>query len=284
MNPAENDRDYLEDGSTFDPLAEALEENAPALQRFLLSVDAVASEFLTEEKIAKNLARVKDGGPGNAAPPPETWPWTARSQAGARAVPDTAWRTDPIAANAEPPRPLSPGYARLRGNRCYYRAHDVRVTSLFVSLSGQRYDLDDLDDFRVARQPIRPPLLTIPLITAVWLLPLPWQGHSVWVAVGVAVALTAFVLSWLLWRRRQRSYELWARYRGLTVQVFWSTDEETFTELCQAILAAKGDRPGQQPAVPPAARQPARGRLAAMVRTLPLTSGPRPLPHGTRVG
>jgi hypothetical protein len=146
------------------------------------------------------------------------------------------------------PRRTDPPPRRARGvptmSKHYYNHGGIQVTSDELSVHGRRYQLAQFSQLRIARGSTSRATSVCLGIAGLFLVlsSCSWQlGNQ---PVGVSIAGSALavlaVLGALVTRRvRPRPYELWAEYRGHTVQVLWSRDERVFNQIRFAICRAR---------------------------------------------
>jgi len=125
----------------------------------------------------------------------------------------------------------------------YYDDAGVLVTSHELVVDAQRYELSELHGLRIVRGEASPAGRICALLAVLFVLPgsCTLQTAAWTVGIGLsAVGVLALGAAALIIRRlRPRPYELWAQYRGHTVQLLWRPDERTFNAIRFAILRAK---------------------------------------------
>jgi hypothetical protein len=115
-------------------------------------------------------------------------------------------------------------------------------------IGGRRYDLTELSHLRTVRGPHDSPTIKAMVTLGVILAALvgvmvasradtPIQLSAV-PALGAALLLP-LVLASVGYRMRPRPFELWAEYRGLTVQLFYSESEREYNQVCRALVRAR---------------------------------------------
>jgi hypothetical protein len=65
------------------------------------------------------------------------------------------------------------------------------------------------------------------------------QLQPMGVAGAVAGAVLLGVIALLINWRNPRSYEMWAEYRGLTIQLYYSDSERRYQAVCRALIRAR---------------------------------------------
>jgi hypothetical protein len=93
------------------------------------------------------------------------------------------------------------------------RQPGIRVSGRWFIVGSRRYDVTELSHLRTVRGP-RDPLTIRAVITT-----------------GVVLAAIG--------RLRPRPFELWAEYRGMTVQLFYSDSEREYGQVCRALVRAR---------------------------------------------
>jgi hypothetical protein len=115
-------------------------------------------------------------------------------------------------------------------------------------IGGRRYDMTELSHLRTVRgrhdSPTIKAMVTLGVILAALVGVMvasrantPIQLSAV-PALGAALLLP-LVLASVGYRMRPRPYELWAEYRGLTVQLFSSDSEREYNQVCRALVRAR---------------------------------------------
>lgn len=128
------------------------------------------------------------------------------------------------------------------------RLPGIRVTGRWFIVGNREYDVTELSDLRTVRG-AHDPLTVKAVVTAGVILAAigaalaaSSASHPIHLsavpALGAAL-LVPVVLAWLGYRLRPRPFELWAEYRGLTVQIFYSDSEREFGQVCRALLRAR---------------------------------------------
>lgn len=140
---------------------------------------------------------------------------------------------------AGPPRPAS---------LTLYDRPGIRITGEWFIVTGRRFRIDELADLRTARGPHAPVVARAVVAAAVVL-----AGMGVvlgftsevtqidaltYLALGVA-ALVPVTVALLGQRLRPPHFELWGRYRGMTVLLFSSDDERQYGQVTRALVRAQ---------------------------------------------
>ena len=137
--------------------------------------------------------------------------------------------------------------ARVPGRRTYYDHHGVHVTDQVMDIVGRRFTLAYLSDLRAARGPLDPVATFASVIAGVMMLLALAVAISVddmaLTAVLLPAGLVPAALAAVTCRLRPRMLELWADYRGAEVQLYWSFDEQTFNQVCRALVRAREAQP-----------------------------------------
>ena len=123
-----------------------------------------------------------------------------------------------------------------------YRRNGVLVTRRWLVVNSQRYALRELRNLRTAqgdRRPIGAGLviaagsLFVTILAAAQALSIQtWVAAAVGLVVPAAVVLIAVATS-------PRACELWAEYRGMTVQLLWMDERENYNQICRALTRVK---------------------------------------------
>jgi hypothetical protein len=118
----------------------------------------------------------------------------------------------------------------------------IRVTDKWFVVGQRRFDVTELQNLRTVRGPHHPMVLRagICAMIGVALIGLFLQQLR---PLGVAGAVTAVFLLGVValglnWRN-PRSYEMWAEYRGLTIQLYYSDSERHYQSVCRALIRAR---------------------------------------------
>jgi hypothetical protein len=155
-------------------------------------------------------------------------------------------------ATREGPRPEGPpsGRPAFVTSRPDALLHQpgIRVSGRWFIVGSRRYDVTELSHLRTVRGP-HDPLTIRAVITAGVVLaaigavmaassasrPIKLSAIP---ALGAAL-LVPVVLAWVGHRLRPRPFELWAEYRGMTVQLFYSDSEREYGQVCRALVRAR---------------------------------------------
>jgi hypothetical protein len=123
----------------------------------------------------------------------------------------------------------------------YYRDGATCVTDTWLVVSGRRYAIAHLRRPRTVRSlggpTVKGAALTSGVVAVGILLVARHLSTVGWIGAGVALAVPVVVLAGGLARAR-RPYELWAEYRGLTVQLLCEPDAGRYAKICQALTLA----------------------------------------------
>jgi len=140
----------------------------------------------------------------------------------------------------------------------------IRVTDKWFVVGQRRFDVTELQNLRTVRGPHHPMVLRagVGAMIGVALIGLFFQQLQPMGVTGAAVGAAllgaiALVINW----RNPRSYEMWAEYRGLTIQLYYSDSERRYQAVCRALIRAR-ERAWLQ-AVPESYRTAAAASAAA---------------------
>lgn len=123
-----------------------------------------------------------------------------------------------------------------------YRRDGVRVTERWLTVETRRYQIRELRNLRTARGDRRP-LGAHTVVPAAGLM-VAFVGATqclamnTWASVAGGMVLPVAVFA-IAAANRPTACELWADYRGLTVQLLWLDDREHFNQICRALTRAK---------------------------------------------
>jgi hypothetical protein len=128
------------------------------------------------------------------------------------------------------------------------RRPGIRVTGRWFIVGSRRYDVSELSHLRTVRGPHDPLTLRAVITTGVVLAAIgavmaassasrPIQLSAL-PALGAAL-LVPVVLAWMGYKLRPRPFELWAEYRGMTIQLFYSDSEREYGQVCRALVRAR---------------------------------------------
>lgn len=134
------------------------------------------------------------------------------------------------------------GQPANRPSATLYQRGGIAVTQCWLTVANRRYRIDELTNLRTARGSRRPLKaftfsaaggLAVVLIAAT-------QAFSIsaWAGIAAALALPAVIIA-IAAANRPQPCELWADYRGLTVQLLWLDNREHYNQVCRAITRAK---------------------------------------------
>jgi uncharacterized protein DUF6232 len=123
-----------------------------------------------------------------------------------------------------------------------YRRPGVLVTRRWLVVNSQRYPIRDLRNLRTAQGDRRPigsgtviaaGSLLVVVIAVTQCLAMPALLAA---AVGLVVPTAVLAIAVA---SAPRACELWAEYRGMTVQLLWLDDREQYNQICRALTRAK---------------------------------------------
>lgn len=128
------------------------------------------------------------------------------------------------------------------------RRPGIRVSGRWFIVGSRRYDVTELSHLRTVRGRHDPLTVRAVITTGVVLAAIaalmaassasrPMKLSAV-PALGAALVVPV-VLAWVGHRLRPRPYELWAEYRGTTVQLFYSDNEREYGQVCRALVRAR---------------------------------------------
>ena len=150
-------------------------------------------------------------------------------------------------ARQEGERPARPTFVRSQPGTLLHQP-GIRVTGRWFIVGSRRYDVTELSHLRTVRGR-HDPLTTRAVVTTGVVLAAvgavmigstasrPIQLSAV-PALGAAL-LVPLVLAWVGYRLRPRPVELWADYRGTTIQLFSSDSEREYGQVCRALVRAR---------------------------------------------
>jgi hypothetical protein len=123
-----------------------------------------------------------------------------------------------------------------------YRRDGIHVTLRWLTVDNRRYRITDLQNLRTARgdrRQLRASTLSFAAgLMVVLVVASQYLAVALLPAVAVGMVAPAAVLA-IAAASRPHACELWADYRGLTVQLFWLDDRERYNQICRAITRAK---------------------------------------------
>jgi hypothetical protein len=118
----------------------------------------------------------------------------------------------------------------------------IRVTDVWFVVGQRRFDVTELQNLRTVRGRHHPMVLRtgVGALIGVALIGLFFQqlqplGVTGAIAGVVLLGAIALVIDW----RNPRSYEMWAEYRGLTIQLYYSDSERRYQAVCRALIRAR---------------------------------------------
>lgn len=134
------------------------------------------------------------------------------------------------------------GRPSARPDVTLYERDDVRVTLNWLTVDRQRYQIRELRNLRTARGDRRPvgAHMFIPAagLMVAFVAVTQCLAMDVWASLAGGAALPTAIIAFAMANRPQ-ACELWADYRGLTVQLLWLDDREQFNQICRALTRAK---------------------------------------------
>jgi Family of unknown function (DUF6232) len=118
----------------------------------------------------------------------------------------------------------------------------IRVTDKWFVVGQRRFDVTELQNLRTVRGPHHPMVLRTGIcamigvaLIGLFFQQLPALGTAGAVAAVLLLGAVAQVINW----RNPRSYEMWAEYRGLTIQLYYSDSERRYQAVCRALIRAR---------------------------------------------
>jgi len=140
-----------------------------------------------------------------------------------------------------PPAPATTGHGQTLAAE-HLNLPGIRVTDKWFVVGQRRFDVTELQNLRTVRGPLHALVVRagVGALIGVALIGLFVQQLQ---PLGVAGAITGVVLLGLIaqvinWRN-PRSYEMWAEYRGLTIQLYYSDSERRYQAVCRALIRAR---------------------------------------------
>ena len=130
--------------------------------------------------------------------------------------------------------------------RIYYRGPDAVVTSTVFAgrAPAPAYAIRDLRNVQISRterfEPSAAQVAIGLLIIAAAAWPL-WLASPLSALALVALGMPALAAGALVWRRRPRTFQLRATYRGAAVTLYSSEDERVFNQVARALRRAIED-------------------------------------------
>jgi hypothetical protein len=118
----------------------------------------------------------------------------------------------------------------------------IRVTDRWFVVGQRRFDVTELQNLRTVRGQHHPMVLRAAAcaMIGVALIGLFFKELQPVGTVGaVAAVILLAVLSQVIAWRNPRSYEMWAEYRGLTIQLYYCDNERRYTAVCRALIRAR---------------------------------------------
>ena len=128
------------------------------------------------------------------------------------------------------------------------RQPGIRVSGRWFIVGSRRYDVTELSHLRTVRGPHDPLTIRAVITTSVVLAAIGAvmaasnAGRPIRLSAVPALAaalLVPVVLAWVGHRLRPRPFELWADYRGLTIQLFYTDNEREYGQVCRALVRAR---------------------------------------------
>ncbi|HKT05395.1 MAG TPA: DUF6232 family protein [Rugosimonospora sp.] len=124
----------------------------------------------------------------------------------------------------------------------YYRDNGTYVTEDWLIVAGRRYQVNQLANLRTVRaagSPVTRGAAAVAVFVALAILLVArYLSTAAWIGAGIVLAVPLVVLAGELLRTHRR-YELWADYRGLTVQVLCEQSAEHVEGVCRALRFAQ---------------------------------------------
>jgi hypothetical protein len=129
-----------------------------------------------------------------------------------------------------------------RHDATLYCRDGVRVTQRWLTVDNQRYQIKELRNLRTARGDRRPmgarTVIPAAALMVVFVGATQCLAVDIWASVSGGMVLPAAVFA-ITAATRPQACELWADYRGLTVQLLWLDDREHFNQICRALTRAR---------------------------------------------
>ncbi len=118
----------------------------------------------------------------------------------------------------------------------------IRVTDKWFIVGQRRFDVTELQNLRTVRGSHHPMVLRVGIgaMVGVGLIGMFSQQLQPMGVIGaitgvILLGAIALVINW----RNPRSYEMWAEYRGLTIQLYYSDSERRYQAVCRALIRAR---------------------------------------------
>jgi len=122
------------------------------------------------------------------------------------------------------------------------RLPGIRVTDRWFVVGQRRFDVTELQNLRTVRgshhpMAVRLAICALLAVAGIGLFfgqlePIGVGGAAV---AAVLLGATAVALAW----RSPRSYEMWAEYRGLTIQLYYCDNERRYNAVSRAVIRAR---------------------------------------------
>jgi hypothetical protein len=128
-------------------------------------------------------------------------------------------------------------------HRTFYREGGVSITDRWMTISGRRFAIADLNNLRTVREPSSPAagastavacIIAVAAATIV-----AFSGEPALMVGGPVVAALPVGVAFVVWRMRQRFFALYAEYGRQTMQVFGTSDERRYNQICRALVRAR---------------------------------------------
>lgn len=158
----------------------------------------------------------------------------------------------------QPNRPATASPGQVRAQVTDLHLPGIRVTDRWFVVGRRRFEITELHNLRTVRGSHHPMAVRVGLcallgvaLIGVFIRQLEPVGVAGAAVSVLLLSATALAIAW----RSPRSFELWAEYRGMTVQLYYSDDEQHYNAVSRALIRAR--ERAWLDAAPESARYPA---------------------------
>jgi fatty acid desaturase len=128
-------------------------------------------------------------------------------------------------------------------HRTFYREGGVWITDRWLTITGRRFAVDELQNLRTVREPAAPVAIVATAIASVLVLVtvafVALSAPQALLITGPFLATLPVGVGVVTWRLRHRYLALHAEYRGETVLVLDGFDERRYNQVCRALVRAR---------------------------------------------